>query len=179
MKNKTTDWIQTFSGKQVWPLEPDMESLCIEDIAHALSHQCRFAGHTRKFYSVAEHSVRATYLMPVGLELWGLLHDASEAYLVDVPRPLKHSPGMAFYREAEQRLQSMLYAKWGLTGAAPHELAEVDDQLLLTEQRDLLGPQVALWMVKAQPLDNRIVPWTSEKAEQMFLGTFDGLRGLP
>src|ERR1017187_10636100 len=77
--------ITTFSGIHFWPLLPNPADIRIEDIAHALSNQCRFAGHAREFYSVAEHSVRVSQLCPPEDALWGLLHDASEAYLTDVP----------------------------------------------------------------------------------------------
>ena len=98
-------FIGTFSGLRFWPLDPNPEKILIADIAHALAHQCRFGGHASKFYSVAEHSVHVSKLCLPEHALWGLLHDASEAYLVDLPRPLKLLPEFAPYREAERRLQ--------------------------------------------------------------------------
>src|ERR1039457_118422 len=85
-------FIGTFSGLRFWPLDPNPEKILIDDIAHALAHQCRFGGHASRFYSVAEHSVHVSRLCPPEDALWGLLHDASEAYLVDLPRPLKQLP---------------------------------------------------------------------------------------
>ena len=94
MSERVGDWIQTMSGVIFYPLDPRPEEIRIEDIAHALSHQCRFAGHCREFYSVAEHSVRVSRELPQEFMLWGLLHDASEAYLVDLPRPIKRWSAM-------------------------------------------------------------------------------------
>ena len=82
-------WVQTVTGKAFYPLKPDPSLISIEDIAWALSMQCRFAGHVLHFYSVAEHCVYISNSVPMEDALWGLLHDATEAYLTDVPRPLK------------------------------------------------------------------------------------------
>lgn len=90
MNERKGDWIQTYTGRQFWPLDPKPEEVCIEDIAHALSQQCRYAGHTIRFYSVAQHSVEIALRVPRAAALWGLLHDAAEAYLVDLPRPVKY-----------------------------------------------------------------------------------------
>ena len=91
MAARKGDWIQTFTGRAFYVLDPRPEDVDIEDIAHALSMQCRFAGHCREFYSVAQHSVTASWLVPPEDALWGLLHDAAEAYVVDLPRPIKRA----------------------------------------------------------------------------------------
>jgi uncharacterized protein len=102
MSTRTGDWIQTYTGKQFWPLSPLPEDIVIEDIAHALSMQCRFGGHVRTFYSVAQHSVHVSLLVEPQYALWGLLHDAAEAYLVDLPRPIKKFSEMGLlYQEIE------------------------------------------------------------------------------
>src|SRR5438552_3035736 len=111
-----TDWIQTFTGKKFFPLEPNADDICIEDIAHSLSMQCRFNGHSKQFYSVAQHSVLiASWWFGdyPKLAKYALLHDASEAYLSDIPRPLKQLPEFEFYKKAEQLLQDLIYAKFG------------------------------------------------------------------
>lgn len=170
------DWIQTYTGRQFWPIDPRVEDVTIEDIAHALSHQCRYSGHTEKFYSVAEHCVRVSICVPVEFALWGLLHDATEAYLIDLPRPLKrYEPIGEPYRDAEARLQKVICAAFGLTYPEPREVAIADNILLFTEKRDLMKPEPSAWAEYAKPLDEIITPWTSSKAREKFLSRFDEL----
>ena len=97
-----TDWIQTYTGRKFHPLDPAMTDFDLRDIAHSLSLLCRFNGHCLRFYSVAEHSVRVSRILPDDLKLWGLLHDAGEAYLTDLPRPVKgQMPG---FRDMEDKI---------------------------------------------------------------------------
>lgn len=88
-------WIQTFTGKKVFPFAMTPDQVCIEDIAHALALKCRFTGHCKRFYSIAEHSVRVSWLVRPEVQLAALLHDAAEAYLPDFARPLK---GKAYFK---------------------------------------------------------------------------------
>src|SRR4051812_33702567 len=107
--------IQTYSRRLVNPLTMSVAEVASEDIGHALSNLCRFTGHTARFYSVAEHSLHvwaAVLNLFKGTKrdgLYALLHDASEAYLVDIPRPLKQLPEFAWYRGAEERLKRLIY----------------------------------------------------------------------
>jgi hypothetical protein len=98
-----------------------------------LAHQCRFGGHASKLYSVAEHSVHVSQLCQAEHALWGLLHDASEAYLIDLPRPLKLLPEFAAYREAERRLQRAVAVRFGLPPDQPASVTEADDTMLWIE----------------------------------------------
>ena len=107
-------WIQTYSGGKFFPLSPESEGITIEDIAHALSNLCRFAGHVKRFYSVAQHSVLVSHYCDPIDALVGLLHDASEAYLLDMPRPLKKSGYFEAYLEAEDRLMRVIEKKFGI-----------------------------------------------------------------
>lgn len=102
-------WIQTFLGKPFWPLSPRPEDIDIRDIAHALAMTCRFTGHSQKFYSVAEHSVRVSRIVPAQFALHGLLHDASEAYLCDLSRPIKHGStlGAEYCRIEDNLMQAV------------------------------------------------------------------------
>ena len=180
MPDRKGDWIQTFTGKQFWPLDPRPEEIDIRDIAHSLSNQCRFSGHCNYFYSVAEHSVRVSRLLPQKYKLWGLLHDASEAYLVDLPRPIKlHSILGDEYRVIEANLMDCLCIKFGITSVEPLEIKEADNIMLMTEQRDLMGKPPAPWSDTAKPDKDIICPWLPGAAERVFLEEYHRLTGAP
>src|ERR1700693_5499467 len=105
---------------------PNPADIRIEDIAHALSNQCRFGGHAREFYSVTEHCVRVSQHCRPEDALWGLLHDASEAYLSDVPAPLKVLPAFKAYRAAERSLQWTIAARFEGAPEQPASITEAD-----------------------------------------------------
>ncbi|HEY3358692.1 MAG TPA: phosphohydrolase [Polyangia bacterium] len=167
-------WIETFTGRQFFPLEPRAADVDIADIAHSLALQCRFNGHCRTFYSVAEHSVRVSRLLPPELSLWGLLHDAAEAYVSDLPRPLKHTAPA--FREAEDRLLAVIVAQYGLPWPMPEAVHHADEVMLATELRDLMAPPPAPWGLTAAALGETIVPLGPATAEQLFLVRFGELR---
>jgi uncharacterized protein len=135
-------YIATYSGAIINPLHPNLNSIRIEDIAKSLSQQCRFTGHVSQFYSVATHSVLASILVPEKDALWALLHDASEAYLSDIARPVKHGLGFGeAYREVETNLMSAICQRFGLDEDMPETVHWADDMLLRTEARDLMPPE--------------------------------------
>jgi hypothetical protein len=174
------DLVQTFTGRQFCPLDPRAKDVCLEDIAHHLALVCRFGGAVREPYSVAEHSVRVSYVAAAaGYALAGLLHDASEAYLVDVPRPVKRAPAMHAYREAEHAVQSTINRRFGLPPLADRlsEVMDADEILLATEARDLMAQPPMPWNLRAPPLPDVIVPWTWREAEARFLARFAELTG--
>jgi hypothetical protein len=142
-------WIQTSTGKAFDPFAPDPAAICIEDIAHALSNVCRFTGHCRSFYSVAQHSVEVATRLPPELQAHALLHDASEAYLLDLPSPLKQRPEFAAYRWAEKQLQAAIYARFGLDPTTPALVKEMDSRMLLFEKARLLGKCEKPWPTSA------------------------------
>jgi hypothetical protein len=179
---ETGPYIQTVSGRRVNPFAPDPTDLDIGDIANALSHQCRFGGHSRDFYSVAQHSCLAADLVLKrggGAEaaLWALLHDASEAYLVDLPHPIKHRSELGrLYAEAEGPLQAAILVRFGLPLEPPPLLKDVDRALLATERRAVA--QVAWhWpeLKGFEPLDMEIDPWPPERAREEFLRRYERL----
>ncbi len=187
------DFIETFTGKRFRPLAPVAADIDIRDIAHALSQQCRFSGHTIAPYSVAEHSVRVCRLLHEWgcsrmVQMWGLLHDASEAYLVDIPSPLKAQPAFAAYLEAEVRLMAAVCERFDLYaisdggelrrgGWLPPDVARADAVLLSTEARDLMPFRPEHWAgLTAPPLYQSIVPWPSTWAEREFLRAFEALQ---
>ena len=170
------DWISTFSGLPFWPCDPQPEDVRIEDIAHALSQLCRFAGHTRSFYSVAQHSVLVSLLCDPPDALWGLLHDASEAYLCDLARPVKHTPHLDGYRLLEAHVQAVVARRFGLPAEMPASVKAADGVLLRVEQRDLMT-MPAGWVPQGQlPWQvQRLVPMAPAEAKQRFLWRFEEL----
>lgn len=115
----------------------DFTQIHVDDIACALSKQCRFAGNLHRFYSVAQHSTLVSYFVPRELALWGLMHDASEAYIGDLIRPVKYLEGMNAYRALENSIMVAVAIKFELLWPMPAAVKEVDDRLLWTEDRDL------------------------------------------
>lgn len=166
-------WIQTFTGRKFEPLDPDPAAIVVEDIAHALSLHCRFNGHCRVFYAVAEHSVRVSRQLSGNDALWGLLHDASEAYLSDVPKPLKQN--LPDYRAAEAHLMRAIAQRFDLSWPIPEAVHAADATLLATERRDLMADAPDDWGLRASPLDEPIDPLAPADAERWFLARFGEL----
>lgn len=140
MELQLEPWIETYTGKKVYFLHPDPETICIEDIAWALSNQCRFSGHTKRHYSVAEHSFHVSHHVPKQYALDGLLHDATEAYLVDIPKPIKQY--LKGYAEMEKNLHRAIAVKFGVEEEIPAPVKEIDTRILMNEKSDLLGDKV-------------------------------------
>jgi hypothetical protein len=168
--------MQTYSGRQFWPLDPRSEDLDVLDIAHALSNQCRYAGHCRRFYSVAQHSVLVSRIVPLKHARWGLLHDATEAYLVDLPRPIKRYSALGDeYRRIEDVLMAVICSRFRMLPMEPKCVKEADDIALMTEKRDLM-PGLLKWRETAEPLPDIIVPMAPECAKTQFLARAEELR---
>lgn len=167
-------WITTYGGKQFYPLEPNPDDITIDDIAHALSNVCRFNGHVRYFYSVAQHSVIVSQHCKPEHALYGLLHDASEGLsLGDLPTPIKRLPQFEYYRKVEHDLQSMVYKKFGLEPYEPADVKESDLLALATEMRDLMAPVSASnWHLEQKPLNFHIEPLLPSRAKELFLKRF-------
>lgn len=172
MKN---EWIQTWSGLKFSFENTTPEMLNIEDIAHALSNTCRFAGHVKNFYSVGQHSVLVSIYTHPTLALMGLLHDASEAFLNDIPSPIKHSEIFAGYREMETRIQTLIYQKYGINSPEHPLVKETDLRMLATEKRDLMSKPPEDWNLPFEPFAEVIEPWGPEKAKEEFLKRFNQL----
>jgi len=168
------DWIQTYSGRAFYPLDPHAEDVCIEDIAHALSQLCRFGGHCQRFYSVAEHSVLLSRYVAPGFQLWALLHDASEAYLVDVPRPVKKQ--ILGYVEAERRVMRAICERFRLDPLEPWAVKDADTRILADEARQLMVPPPMPWAGDNNPLGVTLQFWDPLYARSEFLSRFEELR---
>ena len=140
------DWMQTFSGRRFYPADPRTEDVSIDGIAHALSHMNRFNGHTRWPYSVAAHSVFAWEFAPTGFKLEALLHDASEAYICDLARPIKRM--LVDYQHMEKQVDAIIRSKFGLPAKMSVVVKYIDWRLLVTEADQLMGDGAEKWWVK-------------------------------
>jgi hypothetical protein len=176
------DFIQTYTGKQFWPMDPRPGEVDIRDIAHALSMQCRYAGHCLSFYSVAEHSIHVyRYLVAANaspdVRLAGLLHDASEAYLVDVPRPVK--PHLKGYYEAEEAVMQAVFEAFGLSGGIPGPVKYADNSILLDERaQNMLPAQYEGGWPDLEPLGIVLEFMSPAEAEAEFLRAFHSVQRL-
>lgn len=144
-KPRIGNWIQTHSGRPYYPQDPQVSDIDIMDIAHALSKTCRFVGQCSRFYSVAEHSVHVSRLVPQEHQLAGLLHDATEAYLGDISRPLKLM--LPQYREIESNNWFVIAAAFGLDPELPDCVKEADATMVFVERRALFSriPDLPDW----------------------------------
>lgn len=161
-------WLQTATGGAFWPLDPRAEDVNIVDIAHALSMQCRYAGHSIRFYSVAEHCCYVSDYCSEPNKLWGLLHDAAEAYLVDLPRPIKrHVVG---YADAECMVEAAVADKFGLAVPIPTEVYQLDNRILVNERDQIMARPPMDWGLSADPLPGLTIQgWSPQQARAEFL----------
>ena len=175
------DWMQTFTGRKFYPRDPFAADVCVEDIAHALSMQCRYAGHCLRFYSVAEHCVlmaRSPALAGESLEirLGALMHDAAEAYFVDIVRPVKRylDGYLAMEKNAMRAICDQLRVpRW----AVAHDLVKsADDRILNDEREQNMAPSPERWQGPQERLGVTLKFWTPAQAEAEFLRSFDELR---
>jgi hypothetical protein len=176
MSDRRGDWMQTFTGRQFWPLDPRPDEVDILDIAHALANQCRYAGHCRRFYSVAEHCVLLSRAVAPEHRLWALLHDSAEAYLVDLPRPVKrHVVG---YHMAEAAVMAAICLRFGLKPEMPEAVHDADYRILRDELEQNMAPPPSRWPVQDEaPLGVSLRFWDPGEAEFWFLKEFKALTG--
>lgn len=132
----TKDCIRTYSGIYMNVFEPTIDMICIEDISHSLSMQCRFGGHLPKFYSVAQHSVNCCNYVPEDFKLEALLHDAAEAYLIDLPSPIKHR--IPEYKKMEDNIMKLIAQRFGLEYPFPFIIHEADKAVLQYEWDNIM-----------------------------------------
>ena len=181
-----TPLILTFTGKQVNPLDLLAEDLDIRDIAHALACCNRFAGHTKRPISVAQHSVYVSRLCKAQDAMQGLLHDASEAYLGDVTKWLKATPEFTAFREAEDRLQKLVYTRYGCRATMVSAVADAD-KLMLRFEGEVSFSGWPKWSsrwvgyplltLQERALIGAWKPWSWRIAQEAFLVQFKLLGG--
>lgn len=159
--------IRTISGIYVDVFDPNPEMFNIEDIAHALSNLCRWGGHVPRFYSVAQHSVFCARMARYTSDMkQALLHDATEAYLVDLPRPIKRE--IKQYQEIEENLMKVIMKAFNLNYPLAKEVKEIDDQVLNFEHEQLI-------IRHAEGLELQIECWEPMVAKRFFLDEFNEL----
>jgi len=164
--------IYTYTGVTFWPMDPRVEDVNIEDIAHSLSMLCRFNGHIKSFYSVAQHSVLVSGLCSPENQFWGLMHDAAEAYISDMPSPIKME--LPNFIAAEHVIQKVICDKFGLPYKEPAEVKKADLIIRATEMRDLRKSKT-ITEHQYKPLKEHIKPWTQDFSKQAFLSAFEAL----
>ncbi len=164
---RTGDWIQTYTGKVFYVLDPRPAEVDLRDIAHMLAMKCRFSGATRRFYSVAQHAVLLSRAVPPGLAYAALHHDDTEAYLPDVPSPVK--PMLQGFKAIERRVQAAICEALHADAALMALVKPYDVRILYDERDALLHPAERAWSFQAEPLGIHIDPWTPEEAEARFL----------
>lgn len=161
-------WILTHSGRQFDLLHPTAAMISPNDIAHALANLCRFNGHTRNHYSVAQHSMLVSSLVPAQHQLVALLHDATEAYIGDMTRPLKAL--MPQYQAAEETIWQAICTRFNLDPILPDCVVRADMVALATERRDLMPQHPGEWeCLKGIPaMPERITPLPAQEASMQF-----------
>lgn len=172
-------WIETVSGIAFFPFRPTAAMVSIEDIAHALSSTCRWNGHTTQFYSVAEHSIlMSDYLRGRGHSketcLTALLHDAAEAYVSDVPGPIKpHFPG---FKEMEEGIDRAVAKKFGSNYPFDPVVKELDRAMIGTEHDQLFGEAFRQDFANMPRVDIQVRCWHECRAYDHFMGRYQSLR---
>ena len=164
-------WVQTYTGKRFFPLHIVKQDICIEDIAHALSMQCRFTGHCKEFYSVAQHSVLTSYLCDDANCLEGLLHDGSEAYIADISSPIKKLPQLSGYIDIERRIQNAIYQKYGISEESK-DVKKADLIMLGIEAKSLMNHISPEWKFAIKSPPFKIDPLSPKEAEKLFMDRY-------
>ena len=162
-------------------MNPTLGMISIRDIAHAGSQLCRFTGHTKFFYSIAQHELLGSYLVPRENALEFLLHDSAESYVNDMSTPLKHFTECGkYYRPVEDKIQILIRNKFGLPRIQSPVIKEVDTAMLLAE-KDRLMPgswteeEKIAWDVVGRMADVDIYEHAPRYIEATFLSRFEEL----
>ncbi|QCJ70481.1 hypothetical protein C9446_11840 [Providencia heimbachae] len=172
-------YISTFTGKHFDFINISADDICIKDIAQGLSNECRFAGQIDQFYSVAQHSVYVSQIVPQEYALEALLHDASEAYCKDLPSPLKAL--LPEYKVIEKKVQKVICYKWDIPKIISGVVHYADLTMLATERRDLEVDGDNFWpILDGVPPSDLITinPLLPIQARAMFIHRYNQLSGI-
>lgn len=169
-------FIQTYTGKKFDYLKATADDIDIEDIANALANICRFSGHVQDFYSVAQHSVLCSQIVSVEYAFEALMHHAAEAYVQDMPAPLKAL--LPDYRQMEQMVDDLIREKFSLPRDHSQVVKRADLTMLATERRDLEIDDGTRWSVldgiqPSEVIDIR--PLRPGQAYALFMNRFNEL----
>lgn len=173
------DWMQTYSGKRFYPFSPQADSIDIFDIAHALSMTCRYGGHCRRFYSVAQHSVLVASMASPEKALRALMHDAPEAYTGDLVRPIKKHAELAAFTWVEEIVERAICAKFDLPfPIMDADIKRLDNRILLDEREQIMLPTDDDWHLdEYKPLGVMIEYWPPDVARNRFIIAFHSYGG--
>lgn len=178
---RSRGWMGTSTGKKFYPLAPSADDVDIRDIARGLSMTCRYAGQTKRFYSVAEHCVFVSMYVPWQYAREALVHDAAEAYIGDMIRPLKHQPEMVEFRRAEATIEKCVLEHIGIVSTTTSRAAikEIDNRILVDEISTLSAcPSYYLespLLKTMQPLGVTLRCYNPAEAEKWFLQRYEAL----
>lgn len=163
------------SGSYFDFMAPQQSAFTIGDIAHALSMICRFAGHCQRFYSVAQHSVHCCDLAPPEHAYAALMHDAPEAFVGDVAKPLKVM--LAEYKTIEDRVEEAVFERFVVPSPLPPCIKEIDVVMLATEQVQLMANRDDWNYTRGRKPANLVIPsWSHNQAKDEFLSRFERLK---
>jgi uncharacterized protein len=167
--------IQTRTGLYFNFSYPDTGMIEIDDIAHALANTCRYGGHCNKFYSVAQHSVLVSQIAPKAHAAIALMHDAAEAYIGDIPTPLKQL--LPDFKKIERKIEQVIAQKFGLPDPMPESVKIADRVALAMERRDIMDPSDEVWepLIGILPLPRKVVPLSPDKAKALFMKRYKEL----
>jgi hypothetical protein len=173
VEGRKGDWIHTTHGNRFFPFDPKEEEIRITEIAHSLGNICRFVGHCKHFYSVAEHSIHVSKLVPKHLACPALLHDAAEAYMGDLSRPIKQY--IPVFSDIEEKIMKAVYSKFGydLSENEKEVIREADNRVLAHEARQIMRGNTKDWnldpMAEIYPEEVKIRFYSPDVSRVMFL----------
>jgi uncharacterized protein len=170
-------WTETYTGKRLHLFNPDPSEIDLESIAHGLGGMPRFSAQANPWYSVCQHSVLGSELCAPENSLAFLFHDAAEAFVLDLPSPLKHSDELKGYVGVENGLQSVIFDKFVIGAYDIADIKLTDTRMYITERNALMKP-LDDWDTSVEPYNIKITPWSPKYSEAMFIKKYNELMFL-